>query len=81
MSPVQSVSHVPGPYLLRRPTSPFPAMDLQLRHLDPNATYDVEMRRDYAHAPVKQMKGTDLAGLRITLQQAPDSLLIFYKKR
>ena len=67
--------------VLRRPTSPFPTMNLKLRHLDPNATYDVEIRRDYSHAPVQQMKGSELAALTVSFPQAPDSLLIFYRTR
>jgi len=67
--------------LLRRPKSPFPVMDVHLRHLDPTAVYDVEVRTTYEHGPVRQMKGSELAHLRIELPDAPSSTLIFYRKR
>jgi len=67
--------------LLRRPKSPFPAIDVRLQHLDPTAVYDVEIRSTYEHAPIQQMKGSELAHLRIELPDAPSSKLIFYRKR
>lgn len=66
--------------VLRRPGSPFPTMNLNLRKLQLDAIYDVEARSDYAHAPVRRMKGSDLAHLTVSFQEAPDSLLIFYRK-
>jgi alpha-galactosidase len=67
--------------LLRRPKSPFPVMEARLQHLDPAAMYDVEVRTTYERAPIRQMKGGELAHLRIELSDAPSSALIFYRKR
>ena len=39
--------------VLRRPKSPFTAMELDLQHLNPNASYEVEIRTTYDKAPVK----------------------------
>jgi alpha-galactosidase len=67
--------------LLRRPLSPFPLFEVRPKHLDPAATYDVEIRTSYEHAHVRQMKGSDLSHLQIQLSYAPSSTLIFYRKR
>ena len=64
--------------VLRRPESPFTTMNLGLQHLDPNASYDVELRTTYARAPIQTMKGKDLSDLPVTLTDKPGSLLIFY---
>ncbi len=66
--------------LLRRPQSPFPTMDLHLKHLDPSAPYEVEIRTTHEKAPLKRMKGSELAHLRIELNNAPSSALIFYRQ-
>ena len=66
--------------LLRRPKSPFATMGLGLQHLNPEATYKVEVRTTYDKAPVKEMKGSDLARLQVTLPDAPASAIIFYKE-
>jgi alpha-galactosidase len=67
--------------LLRRPKSPFPVMEVRLRHLNPDATYEVEIRTTYDHAPTRKMKGSELARLQIQLPDAPSSALIFYRQR
>jgi len=67
--------------MLRRPQSPFTTMQLGLRHLNPDASYDVEIRTSYDKAPVAEMKGSDLAKLQIQLPNNPDSALIFYRER
>ncbi len=67
--------------VLRRPKSPFTAMELGLRHLNPNAMYEVELRTSYDKAPMKEMKGSDLAHLQIHLADAPSSTLVFYRQK
>jgi len=67
--------------ILRRASSPFPAMELKLQKLQPDAIYDVEMRSGYAHVPTRKMKGSDLTHLTISLHDSPDSMLIFYKRQ
>jgi alpha-galactosidase len=67
--------------LLRRPLSPFPSIEVRPRHLDPAAMYDVEIRTTYERAPVRQMKGSELAHLQVQLFNAPSSTLIFYRKK
>lgn len=66
--------------VLRRPKSPFTSMELRLQHLDPNASYKVEIRTTYDKGPIKEMKGSDLANLQIHLADAPSSTLIFYSQ-
>lgn len=67
--------------LLRRPKSPFPEMVVRLQQLDPDATYDVEVRVTYEHGSAQQMKGSELAHLLVPLHEAPSSTLIFYRRR
>jgi len=43
--------------------------------------YDVEIRTTYERAPVRQMKGSELAHLQVQLFNAPSSTLIFYRKK
>jgi hypothetical protein len=49
--------------------------------LNPDATYEVEIRTTFDKAPVKTMKGSELAHLMIQLPDAPSSTLIFYRQR
>jgi len=67
--------------VLRRPKSPFVDMDLAPRHLLPDAMYEVEVRTTYDKGPVKEMKGSELAHLRIQLPEAPSSVLVFYRQK
>jgi alpha-galactosidase len=67
--------------LLKRGSSLYPALELGLRHLDPAATYEVELRHTLDHAPVQEMKGSDLASLHVTLNDRPDSEIIFYHQK
>jgi hypothetical protein len=56
-------------------------MDLGLRHIDPNATYEVEVRHTLDKEPPKEMKGVELASLRVELDARPDSEIIFYHQK
>ncbi len=67
--------------VLRRPKSPFTQMELGLKYLNDEASYAVEIRSTYDQAPVKQMKGRDLAHLQIRLADAPSSTLVFYRQK
>jgi len=64
--------------LLRRPQSPYAAIQLGLRHIDANATYDVEVRTGFEKGPSTEMKGSDLANLRVELPAVPSSAIVFY---
>lgn len=67
--------------VLRRPQSPFTSVELNLQHLDPNASYDVGIRSGYDKAPTVEMLGSELAHLQIQLLDAPSSKLVFYRQR
>jgi alpha-galactosidase len=67
--------------VLRRPQSPFFAMELGLQNLNLDATYEVEIRTGYEKAPFKEMKGRDLAKLQIQLPDRPDSALVLYRQK
>jgi hypothetical protein len=66
---------------LRRPKSSASTTELNLQHLKLNALYEVEIRNTYGKAPVKEMKGSDLAHLQIQLADAPSSALVFYREK
>jgi hypothetical protein len=67
--------------VLRRPKSPFLLMEVRPQHLNPDATYEVEVRTTYDKGPVKKMKGSELAHLQIHMPEAPSSTLIFYREK
>jgi alpha-galactosidase len=67
--------------VLRRPKSPAGEMQLNLQHLKSDASYEVEIRKTYDRGPVKEMKGSELAHLKIQLAEAPSSVLIFYRQK
>ncbi|MGD0731898.1 MAG: alpha-galactosidase [Terracidiphilus sp.] len=67
--------------ILRRPKSPFTEMEVRPQHLNSDAMYEVEIRSTYERAPIRQMKGSELAHLQIQLPDAPSSTLIFYRQR
>jgi alpha-galactosidase len=67
--------------VLRRPKSPAKNMQLELQHLKRDASYEVEIRSTYDHGPIKEMKGSELANLQITLPDAPSSTLVFYREK
>jgi hypothetical protein len=67
--------------VLRRPKSSVTTMELHLRQLVKDATYQVEIRTTYDKTPITEMKGSDLAHLKIQLFKAPDSTLVFYRQK
>ncbi len=67
--------------VLRRPKSPFTTMELGLKNLNPDGTYEVEVRATYEKTPIEEMKGSELAHLQIRLPEAPSSALIFYRQK
>jgi alpha-galactosidase len=67
--------------LLKRGSCLYTAMNLGLHHLDPNATYAVEVRHSLDKEPEQDMKGSDLANLNVNLPGRPDSEIIFYRQK
>ena len=66
---------------LRRPKSPLTTIKFDLQHLNLDAYYEVEIRSTYDKAPVKEMKGSALAHLKVQLPDAPSSALVFYRQK
>ena len=64
----------------RRPTSPYTALDVALRGLDPAATYEVTFKETYQVRETRRMTGAELALLRLEIAAAPGSLLVAYCK-
>jgi alpha-galactosidase len=67
--------------VLRRPKSSVTNMQFDLKHLQGDASYEVEIRSSYDRGPVKEMKGSELAHLRIAIAEAPGSVLVLYRRR
>jgi len=66
---------------LRRAQSIYCTLQLDLRKIDPAATYEVEVRTSMAHAPAKEISGADLAHFQVTVPDMPGSALVFYHKK
>jgi alpha-galactosidase len=67
--------------VLRRPGSSYATLQLDLKSLDPNAQYSVEIRVTRDKAQPTTMKGSDLQHLAVTITDKPGSALVFYTKQ
>jgi alpha-galactosidase len=67
--------------VLRRPGSPYSAMQLALKAIDPNANYAVEIRLTRDKGQPVTMKGADLQHLAVAINDKPGSALVFYTKQ
>jgi alpha-galactosidase len=67
--------------LFRRQDSIFLSIQPELRAIDPNGQYEVEIRTGFEKSPTKTMSGQDLAHLQITITDKPGSALIFYQEK
>lgn len=65
---------------LRRHRSPYPTMEVSLKRIIPDATYEVSLSPDYTEAPRQRMTGSALAHLTLTIPETPGSLLLRYTK-
>jgi alpha-galactosidase len=65
---------------LRRPGSAFDSTEVDLHAIDPNASYDVEIRNGETKSPTQQMSGKDFAHFKIAITDKPGSALVFYKQ-
>ena len=66
--------------VLRRPKNTEATQTLQLRHLQPDAQYEVEVRRTHERGSLQTMAGSELSQLALTLDDAPASALVFYRR-
>ena len=66
--------------VFRRDRSSYVTAEVGLRGLDAKAKYEVILAETYEPKPVRTMDGADLARLRITLDTAPASVLVTYRK-
>jgi alpha-galactosidase len=64
--------------LLRRPDSPLTEEALDLKNIDADALYDVQVKTNQIFS--KQMTGQELRALRIQLPDVPSSALVFYRR-
>jgi alpha-galactosidase len=66
--------------LFRRSASPYTSVDVTLRGLKPEATYEVSFSSNYTPEAPRRMTGADLGRLRATIDTAPGSLLVTYRR-
>ena len=66
---------------LRRQESVYCTLQLDVKKIDPAATYEVEVRTAQQRAPVKEISGADFAHFSATITDMPGSALIFYRKK
>ena len=64
--------------LFRRHRSPFPSMVVELKGIDPDATYEVSSSRGYEEAPKTEMAGRQLTQLSVSISDVPGSVLLRY---
>lgn len=67
-------------YVFRQPECPYSMRDLKLRAIDPDATYRVAVKRDYASPESMEMSGQTLLTLEISLPKKRECVLIQYEK-
>lgn len=65
---------------LRRHKSPYPILQATLRAVQPDATYDVTLARDFESAEQKRMEGRELTSLEVVIPDKAGSLLLRYRK-
>lgn len=66
--------------LFRRHRSPFPAMEVALRRIAPEADYEVSLSPGYQEAPRRRMTGQRLSRLLIEIPETPGSILLRYRR-
>jgi alpha-galactosidase len=65
---------------LRRHRSPFPTMEVRLKRIDLDAQYEVSLSPGYEEAPRSIMLGRALERLTVTIEEAPGSMLLRYRR-
>ena len=65
---------------LRRPTSIYSTLQVDLRGIDPSAKYEVEVRTTIDRGPVKTISGQELTHFQVTIPDRPGSALVFFHK-
>lgn len=66
--------------MFRRNRSPYRSLELNLRALDPAATYEVTEYRTYQPEPVRKFTGTQLQTYLAEVPETPGSLLLEYQR-
>ncbi len=67
-------------YIFRQEDSPYLGRELQLRAIDPDASYRVVIKKDYAPGEQVTMRGKELIDLEITLPEKRSAILVQYEK-
>jgi len=64
----------------RRHRSPYVTIAAGLRQIDPDADYEVSLSPGYEEGARRRLAGRELAALPVTLEAAPSSLLLRYRR-
>jgi hypothetical protein len=64
----------------RRHRSPFPAMDVTIKRIDPDAAYDVSLSPGYEEGEAERISGAALSRMTITIPDQPGSVLLRYRQ-
>ncbi len=64
----------------RRHRSPFPAMEIALNEIDPQAEYEVSLSPGYLPEPSTRLPGWELASLLVSIPEKPGSVLVRYRQ-
>jgi hypothetical protein len=67
-------------FVFRRSESPYYGYQLNPRGIDPAADYEVTEARSYTPDKARRMKGAELQRYRASIEEAPGSLLLEYRK-
>ena len=62
----------------RRHQSPFATMEVELRRIEPDASYSVSLSTEYQESPRQRMSGQELACLSVRIPEVPGSVLLRY---
>jgi alpha-galactosidase len=65
----------------RRPKSAKASYEAMLQAIDPKASYDVSFAETYDASSKRVMTGSELAHLRVDVNQTPGSILVRYQKK
>jgi hypothetical protein len=65
----------------RRPKSAKASYEAMLQGIDPKASYDVSLAETYDVNSKRVMTGSELAHLRVDINQTPGSMLVRYQKK
>ena len=68
-------------FVFRRDNSPYASATISLKGIDPSKKYEVDFYYDYSKSKTLILTGAELMSYNVTLESAPQSLLMEYRER